>query len=128
MMDEYLVYVRHCCTNADKTYEYDLFFSETPEVVWGWDWQITNPSSCTDLTPDNSTISKIKRIKSTLPFKTIQETTCYSMEYAIDKVVALSWIDITNMEEYPQNGRCVLHFGDNEEKVRELLERHKIAL
>lgn len=126
-MENYLVYVKKACSNSDGSSEYDFFFSETPDVVWGVDWNIENPSSCTDLTPDKSTVSKVRRVKSSIPFKTFEEMTCYSMEYAIEEIVALAWIDITNMEEYPSEGRCVFHFGDSEQKTEELLGKQSLS-
>ena len=120
----YLVYVKPVTENEEeKRYEYDLFFSETPDIVYGADWDDDNPATAKseDLTPDKSTYSKIERITTNLPFKTIQETSCYSMEYAINGSVALSWINIENLEEYPEKGRLVFHFGDTYEDVKEAL-------
>ena len=117
MGKEVLVYVRPSFKNTDGTYEYDLFFSETPEYVWGPDWDVLNPSSCEDLTPEESTYSKIRHVKTTLPLKTAEETTCYSMEYVTCGILALSWIDIENLDEYPKYGRMTLHFGDTTEEV-----------
>lgn len=122
-MDSVLVYVRPGIKNIGEEYEYELFFSNTPDIVWGVDWDINNPVSCGDISPEKSTYSEIKKVTTALPFKTIEETSCYSMEYAINGSVALAWIDIENLEEYPENGRCVLHFGDSEEKVKQLLEK-----
>lgn len=119
----YLVYVK-----PFSKLEYDLFFSETPDVVWGVDWDVNVPNILGDLTPDSSTYSKVIRIFSPLEFTTIEETSCYSMEYAINKIVALSWINISNLEEYPEQGRCVLHFGDSIEKVKEILSKIGIEL
>ena len=124
-MDKVLVYVRPANKYTDGTYEYDFFFSETPDIVWGNDWDIDNPVSCGDIAPDKITYSDIKRVKTYLPFKTIEETSCYSMEYAINGIVALAWIDIENLEEYPQNGRCVFHFGDNIDKVKSILSKYE---
>lgn len=112
----YLVYVK-----PFNKFEYDLFFSETPDVVWGVDWDVKIPNILGDLTPDSSTYSKIIRITSPYEFTTVEETSCYSMEYAINKIVALSWININVLEEFPEEGRCVLHFGDSIEKVKEIL-------
>lgn len=118
----YLVYVKPVTANEEeKKYEYDLFFSETPDIVYGADWDDDNPATAKseDLTPDKTTYSKIERVVTDLPLKTIQETSCYSMEYAINGSVALSWINIENLEEYPEKGRLVFHFGDTYEKVKE---------
>ena len=114
----YLVYVRP----LNNRQEYDLFFSEMPDVVWGVDWDVKIPNILGDLTPDSSTYSKVIRIYSPFKFTTIEETSCYSMEYAVNKIIALSWIDISNLEQYPECGRCVLHFGDNFDLVKEILK------
>ena len=123
----YLVYVKPFCKNSDGTFEYDLFFSENPDFVWGVDWDVPVPNSLNDLTPEKSTYEKIIHIKSEYPFKTIEEMSCFSMEYAIYGLVALSWIDIENLEEYPPN-RTVLHFGDELDKVKDILEQINISL
>lgn len=121
-MEPVLVYVKPICKNTNGTYEYDFFFSETPEYVWGPDWDIDTPSSNGDLTPEESTYSEIKRVITTLPLKTLEETSCYSMEYATYGILALAWIDIENLEEYPENGRMTLKFGFSKDKVESLLE------
>ncbi len=120
MSDLFLVYVKPLCKNINGTFEYQLFFSETPEVVWGVDWNVEVPNSIKDLTPEKSTYSKIVNIKSIFPFKTIEETSCYSMEYAINGIIALSWVDIENLEDYPPS-RAVLHFNDSYDKVKNIL-------
>lgn len=128
--DSALVFVKPICRNTDQTYEYDLFFSDTPDIVWGVDWDCNTPGliSSDEITPDSTTYNKVVRIKTEFPLKTIQETYCYSMEYAIARIIALSWIDIENMEEYPEKGRMVLFFGDNFEYVKEVLDKFGIFI
>ena len=46
-----LVYVKPISNNNSGIYKYRLYFSETPEFVWGMDWDVLNPSSNTDMTP-----------------------------------------------------------------------------
>lgn len=116
-----LVYVKDAGKNTDGTYIYDLFFSETPEYVWGPSWDENYPVNNGDLTPDETTYSIIKRVKTTLPLKTAEETSCYSMEYATYGILALSWIDIENLDVYPEHGRLVFHFGDKISEVEQLL-------
>lgn len=127
-MEKYLVYVKFVLMNEKNEYEYDLFFSETPEIVWGKDWDYANPSICSDLTPDSTTYNEIKRLKSTLPIRTIEETSCFSMEYAISGAIALCWVDISDLEDYPENGRCVLHYNDTYDKVIEIVEKCNLVL
>lgn len=128
--DEVLIFVKPICKNTDQTYEYDLFFSNTPDIVWGVDWEVNTPGlvSTDDITPDSTTYNKVVRIKIPFPLKTVQETYCYSMEYAIARIIALSWIDIENMEEYPEKGRMVLYFGDTFEHVQGVLSEFGIFI
>lgn len=128
--DEVLIFVKPICRNTDQTYEYDLFFSDTPDIVWGVDWEVNTPGlvSTDEITPDPTTYNKVVRIKVPYPLKTVQETYCYSMEYAIARIIALSWIDIENMEEYPEKGRMVLYFGDTFEHVRGVLSEFGIFI
>ena len=128
--DDVLIFVKPICRNTDQTYEYDLFFSDTPDIVWGVDWEVNTPGlvSTDEITPDPTTYNKVVRIKVPYPLKTVQETYCYSMEYAIARIVALSWIDIENMEEYPEKGRMVLYFGDTFEHVQGVLSEFGIFI
>ena len=119
-MDEVLIYISPKGFNLGK-YEYDFIFSDTPEIVYGPDWDYPNPSICDTLAPDPSTYSTVKTVKTTYRLGTIQEKSCYSMEYAMNGIIALAWIDIEGLEEYPEHGRMVFHYGDTMDKVTELL-------
>lgn len=123
-MDEVLAYVRPLFKNTDGTYEYEFFFSDTPDFVWGPFWDVDNPSINGDVTPEESTYSSIYVVKTTLPLKTVEETSCYSMEYATYKILALAWIDIENLDVYPEHGRMALHFKDSFESVKEKLAEY----
>lgn len=103
---------------------YEFIFSDTPEIVYGKDWDYPNPSICDDVSPDPTTYSEVKIVKTTYRLKTIQETACYSMEYAMNNIIALAWIDIEGLEDYPENGRMVFHYGDDIEEVKRLLSAY----
>ena len=115
-----LVFINEKGRDMDR-YVYEFIFSETPEIVYGPDWDYPNPSICTDVAPDPTTYNIVHTVITTYRLKTIQENTCYSMEYAMNGILALAWIDIEGLEEYPEHGRMVFHYGDTEKKVVELL-------
>ena len=123
-----LVYVKPISHSDGGTYTYRLYFSDTPEFVWGMDWDVLNPSSNSDMTPEKSTYNKTYTIESKYKLTCLQETRCYSMEYAIYGILALSWINIEGLEEYPEAGRMTLHFGDSKEKVEEILGKFEINM
>lgn len=116
-----LVYVKNSGKNTDGTFVYDFFFSETPEYVWGPAWDVDNPSSNGDIMPDQTTYSVVKQVITDLPFTTAEETSCYSMEYATYGILALSWLNIENLNEYPQHGRLTMHFGESYYSVEDKL-------
>ena len=123
-MEEVLVFIKPICKNSDGTFEYDFFFSETPDYVWGPDWDVNCPASNGDITPDTTTYSTVKRVKTNLPFKTFQETTCYSMEYTTYNIMALAWIDIENLDVYPENGRLIMYFGETKNEIINKLQKY----
>lgn len=123
----YLVYVKPINVSIEGKYIYELLFSTTPENVWGVYWDEENPSSCGDLTPERSTYSLVKRIESEYKLTTVQETNFLTMEHAIMGVLALSWVDINVLEQYPDS-RIVLHFGDSIETVERVLSVMNITM
>lgn len=119
-----LVYIKPITNGSDnKNYEYDFLFSETPEVVWGVDWNDNAPNLCGDISPEPSTYGLVERVKSMIPLKVIQENSCYSMEYAINRSIALAWLDLDGLEEYPTH-RIKFKFGDTYDEV--LTELYKV--
>lgn len=124
MEKEVLAFVKPVLKNTDGTYEYDFFFTTTPEFVWGPDWDVNSPASNGDITPDSTTYNEIKKVTTNLPLKTLGETTCYSMEYATYGIMALAWIDIENLDEYPENGRLTMYFGETKEEIISKLEKY----
>ena len=72
-----LVYVRPIIDGVDnKNYEYDFLFSETPDVVWGPDWTDNAPNLCGDISPEPSTYSVVKRVKSPMQLKVLHGLKC----------------------------------------------------
>ena len=124
-----LVFVKPICKNNDGSYEYDFYYSSTPDDVYGLGWDDDNPNAVDgeDLIPERSTYSDIVRVETRLPLDVIQENSCYSMEYAMNRIVALAWICIDNLETYPDDGRCVLMFATPREQVEELIEPYLFA-
>lgn len=130
-MDEnlYLVYVERIGKNLMDWYEYEFIFSETPDIVWGQNWEQMCPCVCGDLRPDKSTYSIVKRLKTQIPLKCAQENSCFSMQDCIDGVIALSWEDISEYEEYPETGRIIFKFGEKYFDVENKLAlRHQLFI
>ena len=116
MKDLSLVYVNPIGKDSSDMYEYEFFFSETPDVVWGEKWHIQCPSACGDMKPDEETYSVIKRLRTEKKLFCAQENSCFSMQDAIDHIIALCFEDINGLPEYPEH-RFVVPFGEKYEDV-----------
>ena len=105
------------------TYVYKLYFSENPDVVWGGAWDYDNPSISDDedIYPQEDTYSYTETVESGYRWGLAMKNACYPLLYCIYGILALSWIDIEDLEEYPENGRCILKVGIGYDEVQETL-------
>ena len=117
MENLYLIYVKPLGKNTNEEYEYEFFFSETPDTVWGENWNVACPSACGDLTPDESTYSVIKRLKFSIPFFCVQQNSCFSMQDCIDGIVSLCWLEDLSI---------ILKFGEPYKDVKNKLAENNI--
>ncbi len=119
----YLIFVNPIGKTSNNIYEYEFFFSETPEIVWGENWSEECPAICDNLLPDSSTYSLVKRLKTHINLFCAQNNYCFPFYYCIDGLICLCAEDISNYDSYPEPYRLVLHFGDKYEYVEEHLAR-----
>lgn len=89
--DQYLIYVRLIGENKDGNYEYELFFSETPEIVWAIDWAEQCPAAIGDMPPEEKAVSMVKRVISPYKLNCAQDNFCFSMQDCIDGIISLCW-------------------------------------
>ena len=89
-----LVFVNKIGKNSDDMFEYELYYSYTPDVVWAEDFAEQVPSICSidDLLPEVSTYNAIMRCTGKTEFSLAQENSCFSMQDCIDGIIKLVWI------------------------------------
>ena len=121
-----LVYVNPVGKNATGNFEYDFFFSETPDIVWGENWEMQCPAACGDMKPDETTYSFVKRIVTSIPFSCAQENACLSMQDCIDGCIAVFYENISEYEEYPSPYRIVCRFGEDYDSVIDKLKGRNV--
>lgn len=108
-----LVYVNPIGKNSADCFEYEFFFSETPDIVWGQDWNVQSPSSCGDTRPDSTTYHLIKRLRTFIPFTCAQQNSCFSLQDMCDHIIACCWEDISEYDDFPEPYRIVFEFGED---------------
>ena len=129
-----LVFVSPIMEN-EKTdrYVYRFYYSEHPDVVWGSSWDCENPrivflSDPEDLYPQKESYCKTEDVESDYKSGLAISNSCYPLLYCIYGILALAWIDIEDLEKYPDQGRGVLKFGMDYDDVQETIKQYKKPL
>ena len=122
----HLIYINPIGKNSNDLFEYEFFFSETPDIVWGEDWDNPCPAACENTLPDPETYSEIKILKTNIPLSCIQNNVCFSLSNCIDGIVCLGYENISDYTEYPEPIRLVFQFGENYDSIIEKFELREI--
>lgn len=125
-MNKYLIYINPIGKNSNDLYEYEFFFSETPDIVWGEDWDNPCPAACENTLPDPETYSEVKLLKTNIPLFCMQNNVCFSLSNCIDGIVCLAYEDISTYTEYPEPIRLVFKFSEEYNSVEEKLNMREI--
>ena len=125
-MNKYLIYINPIGKNSNDLFEYEFFFSETPDIVWGEDWDNTCPAACENTLPDPETYSEVKILKTNIPLSCMQNNVCFSLSNCIDGIVCLGYENISEYIEYPEPIRLVFQFAENYDSIIEKLELREI--
>lgn len=129
MIENYkLIYVNKIGINSDNNIIFELLFSNDIENVWGVDWEITPARNCGINLPDNSTYDLSMKMNTSLRLDLAQENSCFSMQDSIDGIIPLAWENIDEYEEYPDEGRLILRFGETYNEIEKKLKNKNINL
>ncbi len=123
-----VVFIKKIGKSNDDMNVYEFMFSDDIESVWGLDWEVKPANICNIQTLDKDMYKKKYILKSNIDLFLIQKNNCFSMQDCIDGIVPLCWEDISEYEEYPDNGRLVIHFGKPIEEVNYLLSLKGLKL
>ena len=108
-----LCFVRNIGHDVDGNNLYELFFTEESDTFWGDGFEYMPASLVNELIPNEGSYSVVKEIKTNLKLSLATESCCHSMQDCIDGIIALAYEDISGYDEFPDEGRLVLHFGDD---------------
>ena len=121
MNEIHLSYVHYLGLNAEQEHQYLFFFTPSYLEMCNENWQEEICGLFNDIfIPDENTISY--QWTTSIPLGLITKNLCLGMKHAIDNVVALGWEDISDYEEYPDDGRVILYYGMKLNEVEEILK------
>ena len=123
-----IIYVLYVGRNIDGDNIYHLLVSDDCEKTWAEGWE--NKPACVmrDLTPENDMYEYVIELKTELKLDLAQENCCFSMQDCRDNIIALASENLEEAEEYPEDGRIVIHFGDLVENVEKMLAKRNILI
>lgn len=123
-----VIYVLYVGKNSDNEHIYHLLISNDREKTWADGWENMPACVMRDLTPEDDMYEYIAELKTDLKLDLAQNNCCFSMQDCRDNVVALASENLEDAEEYPEEGRIVIHFGDTVDDVEKMLARRDITI
>lgn len=123
-----IVYVLDIGTDVNGENIYHIFLSEDCDKTWAEGWENKPAGIIRNLTPEEDMYEYVAEIRTKLKFDLAQHNTCFSMQDCRDKIIAIASENLDEAEEYPEEGRIVIHFGDLFEDVEKSLAKRDIVI
>lgn len=123
-----VIYINYLGKDYDDKNIYQFLLAEDESEVWGEDWNEKPASNCRFLTPSEDMYEYVKELKTDIILDLAQDNSCVSMQDVRDHVMCLACENLDNAEEYPENGRIVIHFGDYLNDVEEMLGKRDLFM
>ena len=123
-----VIYVLYVGKNIDNENIYHLPISDDSEKTWAEGWE--NKPACVMryLTPEDDMYEYVAELKTYITLDLAQDNCCFSMQDCRDNIIALASENLEEAEEYPEEGRIVIHFGDTIEKVEKMLAKRDFSI
>jgi len=125
-----VVYILDIGKDSDNKNVYHFLLSENDEDTFseGWDEKPSCNINPEILKPDSSQYEYIKQLKTDIKLDLAQYSCCTSMMDCKDRIIALAYENLDEAEEYPEDGRIVIHFGEYIDDVESMLARRDMRM
>jgi hypothetical protein len=117
----YLCFIRLIGEENDGYYRYEFIFTNDIDNVWGEEFDQKPACLVNNLMVDDEFITEIHVVKMKIKLDLIQDNCCFSVSDAIDGIISIAWEDISEYDEYPEEGRIFFRFGETLEDVENKL-------
>ena len=123
-----LLFINELGPNYKQENIYEFIFGETAEEMWGEDWD-AQPAHGKPGPPELQYIKEVGILNNTnIKLDLVQNSDYFSMEHALDNVLALGWETYEDEYDNGDEERLVFHFGDKIEEVKDKLYARDIVL
>lgn len=130
LKDVYLCFIRLIGEENDGFYRYEFIFTDNIDEVWSENDDFAQKPAClvNDLMVAEQYVTEVHIVKMKIKLDLIQNSCCFSVSDSYDGILALAWEDISNYDEYPQDGRIFFKFGESIEEVENKLAIKNILM
>jgi len=123
-----LLFINELGPNYKQENIYEFIFGNNTEEIWGEDWD-SEPAHGKPGPPELQYIKEVGILNNTnIKLDLVQNSDYFSMEHALDNVVALGWETYEDEYDNGDEERLVFHFGDKIEEVKDKLYARDIVL
>lgn len=125
-----VVYIVYVGKDTENKNVYHFLLSENSEDTFaeGWNEKPSCNISPDILKPDDSQYEYVKELKTDIKLDLASEGCCTSLQDARDRIIALAYENLDEAEEYPEEGRIVIHFGDYIDDVESMLAKRNMRM
>lgn len=125
-----VVYVIYVGVDVEGKNVYQFLLSINTEDTFseGWGEKPAGNIPSNILMIEESMYEYVKELKTDIKLDLAQENLCFSMQDCRDNIVALAYENIDEYDEYPENGRIVVHFGDKIDDVERMLGKRDMFM
>ena len=128
MDDRYLCFINLIGEDLNHIFTYELLFTSEVDTFWGENFEYFPCCLCNDIIPNKELYDVVKTIKTKIKLDLIQNSCCFSMQDAIDGIVAIAYENISDYDEYPDDGRLIFFYGETYTDVEYKLANKNILL
>ena len=112
----------------DENYQYEFIFTDNIDEFWCEDGEQKPCCLVNNLKPIEEYVTKIFIVKMKIKLELIQDNCCFGFQDCADSIIALAWEDISNYDEYPEDGRIFFKFGETYDEVENKLAMKNILM
>tara|TARA_R100001163_G_C5052194_1_gene188869 strand:+ start:362 stop:769 length:408 start_codon:yes stop_codon:yes gene_type:complete len=123
-----LLFINELGPNYKHENIYEFIFGDETEELWGDEWD-ARPAHGKPGPPELQYIKTVGVLNNTkVTLDLVQNSDYFSMEHALDNVIALGWETYEEDYENGEEERLVFHFGEDLKSVNDKLYARDIIL
>lgn len=121
MMSTSLCYITRYGVDTNGLTKYQFYYTDDTDGFWGEGFDVVPAGICNEMLPLKGTYCEIKEYSLNVKLELAQDNTVYSFQDVMDGILAIAYESLEGYDEYPENGRLVLHFGESKGEVEKKL-------